>query len=741
MQNTEFPEVKERMETHLCCAHNASNGSSISSRIAVADLAIQPLKALKMLMDGLATDGTTGLWLRSLLGPPLMMHLFPFDFVYLDADQRVIEAVELFPNMPFPRSDAAVTSALFLPLRTLASTGTKKGDQLIICAHEELDLRLEAIATREELSVVEAPEDLASIAAPVGEKSGEGAPPQADFQPEPAPRGEPQTQPVLEQPVEQRIPIHASTVSAGAGFTVSLATTWQVSSTTMPAAIRPEENTAPEAISIVEAPEEEIATEKPKAMPGAGVAEPESAVESTDAEADTEQGAKIEATTLREPGSAIELVARTESEPASTVEPDAKSEYVLIANRLSDVVAAAEAAAIVELEPPVEEEDRITDERIARSKAAWEKTSAKTTRPAPAGPAKAKKKAPDPKKDPLGTRVIRWLNLEDPLPERRKIIRLLLEGLQAYETNGDRSKRYEIRDVCPTGFCLRTQKKWKPGQLVSLMLEKKGTSEKDRIHRVRIRARVVRCDEDGAGLEFVFPKGTEFEPWKRAKTKQADETEADFILRELRLSNALGFLRRLCPGGAEEVRHALYDRLSNKRVACAVDIALLAEETLARGGQANLASAHTGMVMRVLESGSWNEDGWIRKLWAGLLVSSCAADGQDTSNKPFIDLLAKLTPLHLRIMSFVCSKGAEMITAGRSGKELYVDYTPEQLMDASDSHSFARIQQTIAHLSNHGLFAETAQPSYVTLTDKAKTRLAPTALGLKMWARCNGQKA
>jgi hypothetical protein len=176
-------------------------------------------------------------------------------------------------------------------------------------------------------------------------------------------------------------------------------------------------------------------------------------------------------------------------------------------------------------------------------------------------------------------------------------------------------------------------------------------------------------------------------------------------------------------------------------VASAVDIVLMAEEMMSRDGQIDLARAHTDMIMRIVEGGSWVEDSWIRKLWAGLLVSSCSADGQDTSNHPFIDMLAKLTPLHLRILSFVCGRATEAIAAGQTAKDFYLDCTSEELMAASDSHSFARIQQTIGHLATYGLLAERARPSYVTLSDKAKTRMAPTALGLKMWARCNGQPA
>lgn len=723
MQKTEFPEVKERMETKVCCAYNATRGCQVSSRVGIVDLCLQPLRALKMLMDGLATDGTSSLWLQSLLGPPLMMHLFPFDFLYLDEDLRIMEGVELFPTAPFPKFETGVVSALILPLRTLASSGTQKGDQLIICAHEELENRIAAIATPHLIAPVSAsatPEPVERIQTPS----------LADALPVLAPACAPGPT------FDQRIPLQTSTVSPTAGFTVSLATTWQITRTTTASTVLAdsgEETARPAPATILENPASETETAVPppdavmEAPPEIPAVSPDTTIELLPAAAETEKCVSAPA-------------GRTENLLLKEPDPIPLSE--LNGNQLLEAVAAAQAAETDSRTMiPLASEETTTDDRIARSREAWEKTQVKASHPPAASAIKTKKKLGEQKKDPLGTRVIRWLNLEDPLPERRKIIRLRLEGLQAWDVNGDQTKKYPVRDICPTGFCLRAQTRWRKGQLVSLVIERGVPTELDHEHRVRVQARVVRCEADGVGLEFVFPKGTEFQPWQRVKTKRSDETEAAFIVRELRFSIALGLLRRLCPGAAEEVRHAFHDRLSNKRVASAVDIVLLAEEMLARDGQVDLARAHTDMIMRIIEGGSWVEDSWIRKLWAGLLVSSCSADGQDTSNQPFIDLLAKLTPLHLRILSFVCGKATEALAAGVSAKDFYLDCTSEELMAASDSHSFARIQQTIGHLASYGLLAETARPSYVALSDKSKTRMGTTALGLKMWARCSGQRA
>lgn len=775
------------METRICCAYNLSRGCPVSSRVTVAHSAQQPLKVLKVLLNELALDSESSLWLTHLTKAPQMMRLFPFDFVYLDGDLRIIEGVELLPEVPFPGFRREVVSALILPLYTLASTGTGRDDQLLICTSEELELRLAEISAQHHL---------APVAASPAETAGEIRIP---LIPHPAQGPRPFTSPRIP------LPIHSSTVMPGTGFTVSLTASWQISSSTM-SAVLPE----------VEAGEEVAATgnaalldAEEAVVPEARVAEPEPA-EAREEQADdpaceptpvVEVAASVEedlspatATAPEELRGdvaaetnvqtvALEATADVVSDPAlETAAPEAAEEAVAVeaipeaaVREATDEAVAAEAApeavtveptsvpvtSSIEADRPSESIPLIPDaalKTVESVEPATTKTPASNEWPAagkqhanslvqkapaiapPSAPSTPRTESHDKKKDPLGTRVIRWLNLEDPPPERRSIIRLLLQGLQAYDTDGDGSKRYDVRDVCPPGFYLRTREQWRAGQVVSLVLEKKGATGPDHERRVTVQARVVRCDEDGFGLEFVFPEGTEFHPWQRVKTKRSDETEADFILKELRLARALGFLQRLCPGVAPEIKHALHDRLSNKRVASAVEIALKAESSLARNRNAGTAFVHPDVLMRIIEGGSWIEDDWIRGMWAGILVSSCGADGQDTSNLAFLDLLAKLNRIHLRVLTLVCRKGVEAMAPGQSAAKLDLDCTADELMEAADSHSFARIQQTIGHLSTFGLIAEAARPSYVMLTGKEKTRTVPTNLGLKMYARCNGQR-
>ena len=146
------------------------------------------------------------------------------------------------------------------------------------------------------------------------------------------------------------------------------------------------------------------------------------------------------------------------------------------------------------------------------------------------------------------------------------------------------------------------------------------------------------------------------------------------------------------------------------------------------------------MVRRILENGSWTADDWIRQWWAGLVVSSCSSDGLDTSNSIFIDLLAKLMPAHLHGLKFVCVKDIGLLGDGQPGAKRELYCTADELIEAVGSQSLARIQQTMGQLSSLGLLAEHSKPSYISVTDKGKTRIETTTLGLKMYARCNGHR-
>jgi|GEM_PF-646224 len=733
------------METKTCCAYNATRDCTLSSKVSVADSEREPLKVLKILIEDLARDSESGLWLTPLLHAPQLARLFPFDFVYLDIDLKVLQGVALLPGVPFPEFNGQVASALILPLSLLESTGTQQGDQLMVCDAEELEIRLAgiskpaAIAPKQPLRVI--PSNASVAPGPTfWPLSGSSSP-------VPFPNG-------------------AGVVTQGTAFTVSLSTSWQITKSTM-AAVLPEpieaqeEEAASENLAVSEiAVADTESTEAQEEIVATGAAEDRVSDTIPDRvrPAEVAQSAQGDLVTASVPPGAAELeeVAETVGAMPGTVvvaeraplevKPGAVEERGQAEKPRIDIssVPSKPAPDVERATVQADGHEIGTDALIQQRKELATHIPAAIATSTDAGSAAPKKQSTEKKKkepkEHLGTLVKRWLNCPDPLPERRSIIRLLSRELVVYTGNREKIERYEVRDVSPTGLYLYTEERWKPGDVVSLVLQRRDATEKDRERRVSIEVRVVRCDEGGVGLSWVWPEGVEFEPWKRVHTKRSDETDADYFLRELRLTRALGFLRQICLPAAEETKLALHRRLSNKRVASAVEIALQAQEMFGRCERGADKLAHPDMVRRILENGSWTEDDWIRQWWAGLLVSSCSADGLDTSNSGFIDMLAKLTPVHLRVLSFVCRKATESVAAGQPAAKLEVYCTGEELIEAVGSQSLARIHQTMGQLSSLGLLAENNKPSYVAVTDKVKTRTVPTLLALAMYARCNGHQ-
>lgn len=122
--------------------YNLARGVFLSSKVTVADTASEPLKMLKVLVGGLGLDTVSGLLLSPLYAAPAVPRLFPFDLLYLDSDNQVVDAEEILPGVEFPPYRPNVASALLLAHHTLQSTQTGRGDRLLIGCKEEIELEI-----------------------------------------------------------------------------------------------------------------------------------------------------------------------------------------------------------------------------------------------------------------------------------------------------------------------------------------------------------------------------------------------------------------------------------------------------------------------------------------------------------------------------------------------------------------------------------------------------------------------
>jgi hypothetical protein len=126
------------MDTRPDAVYNLTRRVLLNDKLTVTDCASQPLRLLNLIVNGLGLDSESALWLNPLHAAPGLPRVFPFDVLYLDKDNRVVDTAEIIPGNEFPKYRPEVASALAVPESTLNKSGTKPGDLLMICPAREL---------------------------------------------------------------------------------------------------------------------------------------------------------------------------------------------------------------------------------------------------------------------------------------------------------------------------------------------------------------------------------------------------------------------------------------------------------------------------------------------------------------------------------------------------------------------------------------------------------------------------
>ena len=126
------------MNTRTYCVYNQTRECFLSLSVTPADTTFARLKGL---IGRLKLRVDEGLWIVPSVGVHTLGVLFPLDLIYLDEKHQVIHVIEHFPRFRIAPIRTHASSVLELPTHTIYSSQTQPGDQLLICAVEEIATR------------------------------------------------------------------------------------------------------------------------------------------------------------------------------------------------------------------------------------------------------------------------------------------------------------------------------------------------------------------------------------------------------------------------------------------------------------------------------------------------------------------------------------------------------------------------------------------------------------------------
>lgn len=283
-----------------------------------------------------------------------------------------------------------------------------------------------------------------------------------------------------------------------------------------------------------------------------------------------------------------------------------------------------------------------------------------------------------------------------------------------------------------------TDELWKPGEIVSLTLQRKGPLARTPEHRFSLQARAVRRDQHGVGVSFELSPDAELQLWQGPPKRIEEHAEPEQVLREFRIAAAIAFLRRICPAAAKEIKHLLREKLSSYRLEIAVEIALHAEEMLVFEPGARKMRAHPRLVMRIIEDGSWAENDRIQQFWAGLLATCCTLGNEDVSNQAFLDLIGQLTGVQTRIFAYACTMATTFQSESGDIAADPLICSAEEIVQIAGILDMAKIDRDLEHLADLGLLVQRENQSLFSLL--ADADITPTCVGLDLYARCNAHR-
>lgn len=335
--------------------------------------------------------------------------------------------------------------------------------------------------------------------------------------------------------------------------------------------------------------------------------------------------------------------------------------------------------------------------------------------------------------------------------ERRKADRHSSSNLAASHCD-DIQKPSPVKNISLTGVYLLTQQRFPIGQLVSLTLRHMEQPDNSPAHRIAplantarlsrgpdnpitVEANAIRWGDDGVALAWVLTPAVQTCLDENRSKRAVGVHEPEDILVEFQRAQANAFLRRICPADPDIGRTLFSGNLSSVRVSHAIQIVLDAEKQLESEPDGDKKTAVADIVRRVLQDGSWAEDEGLRKLWSGILATSCTLSGNDNSNLAFVNLLSQMRPVHARILAAACNRARSAESDGPSASPAPASFRAAELIRISGMHAMIGLEREIGFLCDLHLIAELRASSFAR-GDQIDIR--PTDLGLRMYSRCGG---
>lgn len=330
--------------------------------------------------------------------------------------------------------------------------------------------------------------------------------------------------------------------------------------------------------------------------------------------------------------------------------------------------------------------------------------------------------------------ILRNLLVKAGLSERRNDGRIPARGLDVSYSTGMEHRRVKIKDISATGIYILTGDPLPVGTSVQLVLQKRGLLDRDRHREVRLRARCVRQGEDGIGLTFVDEPARAAE-WSRSMALSAELHAGSHPVRLFRSTKALAFLMRITPG-AEAQFLQLVGEISGEQAERMIDILIQADELLSSSNSEPEATLSPNLLLRILDYGSKGHGETLQQSWAGLLASCCVESRQDEEIGRLVILLSKLDRDHFAILAAAAAR------AMRAGWQPgFVFSSPlicsvDEIRNRCGIRNPEAVERNLNHLYQFGLMEQTVRP--LGCAQLEQVNVTPTALGLKLCARCRG---